>query len=175
MANLQTLLSPKSKTEPDPPAKWSSDNVHFCTAARELLKRSRPEEALDILYRIESSSLKNDLTILESRLARHRKDVIRNLKSGEQSNIELNRIIDGILAVIHTIEQRFEEEEANTRKIFDYLRQRYQNRLSQKLANRQPINLRRLPSSIGTSEETSTSFVAIPSGAIQASIHQTLQ
>ncbi|MBK9017874.1 MAG: hypothetical protein IPM82_29670 [Saprospiraceae bacterium] len=60
-------------------------------------------------------------------------------------------------------------------KIKEYLKTRYQSRLDQKLANRQPVNLRRLPSFYGTSDETTITYVPYGPGEIQEEMAQTFR
>ena len=56
--------------------------------------------------------------------------------------------------------------------IINHLKKRYDSRLNQKLANKQPINLERRYSTTGTSNETSDAFVNISPENIQAEIHE---
>ena len=58
------------------------------------------------------------------------------------------------------------ENEQNYQTIRSYLHQRYKRRLSQKLAGRQPVNLRVIPTDDGTSKETSATFVTYQSKEI---------
>lgn len=53
-----------------------------------------------------------------------------------------------------------------------YLKRRYERRLKQKLAERQPVNLRQFVSTEGTTEETSAIFVPYSGDEIQAEIGQ---
>ena len=57
--------------------------------------------------------------------------------------------------------------------IKDYLFKRYNKRLNQKLAGRQPVNLRRRPTTEGTSKETSAAFVAFSPDEIKEHIEKT--
>jgi hypothetical protein len=47
-------------------------------------------------------------------------------------------------------------------EIRKYLKSRYEHRIRQKLAGREPVNLRKIPSSTGTSDEAAQNFITLP-------------
>ena len=119
--------------------------------------------------------LQQEINRLASRLAKYQRESRGRIVPQEQSDVRFNQLTAAILDLIRVIRKSFEKEASNNQIIFAYLKKRYENRLKQKLANRQPINLRKSPTTVGTSGETSAAFVPIAPGEIQAEIKQTFQ
>ena len=155
--------------------KWSEENVALCEQAEAAISQANPEKALNILSKMEDPALQDEIAHLNSRLTKYQRQKIRDVLNPGEERVQYNRINSAIVVLIHILRASFDTEATNHKIIFDYLKKRYTNRLEQKLARRQPINLRRLPSTIGTSEETSAAFIPIESGEIQAEIKQTFQ
>ena len=63
------------------------------------------------------------------------------------------------VTVSHPVTTADEPIEAEIRK---YLKSRYEHRIRQKLAGREPVNLRKIPSSTGTSDEGAQNFITLP-------------
>ena len=63
----------------------------------------------------------------------------------------------------HPVTTADESVEAEIRK---YLKSRYQHRIHQKLAGREPVNLRKIPSSIGTTQEGAQNFITLPADRV---------
>ena len=137
---------------------WSTDNARLVREAKTAIQNAEYRKALDILAGLQNPQLDEQITLLNNQLARYRRENIQGTQAFEEKNVTFNRISARILSLINTIEEGLAFEEQEYREVKDYLRQRYQNRLNQKLAGRQPVNLRRLPSTEGTSEETSAIF-----------------
>lgn len=55
-----------------------------------------------------------------------------------------------------------EPDESLQTEIRKYLKSRYEHRIRQKLAGREPVNLRKIPSSTGTSDEGAQNFITLP-------------
>ncbi|MBP6828992.1 MAG: ATP-binding protein, partial [Saprospiraceae bacterium] len=55
-------------------------------------------------------------------------------------------------------------------EIRKYLKSRYKHRLAQKLASRQPVNLRKIPSRTGTSDEGAASFITLREEEVRQAI-----
>lgn len=55
-----------------------------------------------------------------------------------------------------------EANESLQTEIKKYLKSRYEHRIRQKLAGREPVNLRKIPSSTGTSDEGAQNFITLP-------------
>ncbi len=55
-----------------------------------------------------------------------------------------------------------ETDESLQTEIRKYLNSRYEHRIRQKLAGREPVNLRKIPSSTGTSDEGAQNFITLP-------------
>ncbi len=55
-----------------------------------------------------------------------------------------------------------EPDESLQAEIRKYLKSRYEHRIRQKLAGREPVNLRKIPSSTGTSDEGAQNFITLP-------------
>ena len=55
-------------------------------------------------------------------------------------------------------------------EIRKYLKSRYEHRLAQKLAGRQPVNLRKIPSRTGTSDESAASFITLREEEVRQAI-----
>ena len=137
---------------------WSLEAKRRLLAAKEALANANPEAALILLYQFNYSALAEQLTPLSSRLAKYRQDRNAGIQTGEERDTGFNRIIKDLLSLISTLEASFAENEAQNRKIRDAFRQKYRNRLDQKLASRQPVRLRPLASKEGTSELVVSAF-----------------
>lgn len=55
-----------------------------------------------------------------------------------------------------------EADESINAEITKYLKSRYEHRIRQKLAGREPVNLRKTPSFTGTSDESAQNFITLP-------------
>ncbi len=151
---------------------WSRENAKLVRQAREAIKNAEPEEALKCLDGLKSPGLNEEITLLSGRLAQFRRESRLHIRSLQEETVAFNRINRDINNLIEAVEKKLSEEEKKFIKVRDYLKERYQKRLSQKLAGRQPVNLRMLPSKEGTSEDASAIFVPFAPDEIGKKIHE---
>ncbi len=116
-----------------------------------------------------------DISTFNARLSAHERTKIQGVLSAEAESRSFNRINRDIIALIAALEKELATGTENYQIIKAWLKKRYERRLGQKLAGRQPVNLRRLPSTEGTSEETIAAFVPYGSDEIRATIAQTFR
>lgn len=152
---------------------WSVETATTVREAKAAIQNAVPEEALKKLFALKSPALDQELSLLANRLAHYQRENRMGVQTGEEKNVGYNRICRDILDLITAIETSLAASEKTNRELRDYLRQRYERRLKQKLAERQPVNLRRLVSTEGTSEETAAIFVPYGSDEIQDEIGKT--
>ncbi len=152
---------------------WSIETATTVREAKAAIQNAVPEEALKKLFALKSPALDQELSLLANRLAYYQRENRMGVQTGEEKNTGYNRICRDILDLIIDIETSLAASEKTNRELRDYLRQRYERRLKQKLAERQPVNLRRLVSTEGTSEETAAIFVPYGSDEIQDEIGKT--
>ena len=154
---------------------WSVETATTVREAKAAIQNAVPEEALKKLFALKSPALDQELSLLANRLAYYQRESRIGVQTGEEKNTGYNRICRDILDLITAIETSLAASEKTNRELRDYLRQRYERRLKQKLAERQPVNLRRLVSTEGTSEETAAIFAPYGSDEIQDEIGKTFQ
>lgn len=141
--------------------------------ARKAIEKAKTDEALHLLSDMRLPEVSEIVSVLSARWAKHQKGEWQGVLSFEQKDRETNRIIKDIVALIRVLESEMKTSAGFDASIKQYLTERYHLRLSQKLANRQPVNLRRLPTTEGTSKETSAAFVPYSEDEIKAHIAQT--
>ncbi|MCY7329805.1 MAG: NACHT domain-containing protein, partial [Saprospiraceae bacterium] len=90
-------------------------------------------------------------------------------------NIAINRINSDIYGLIGDIENQLADGEKENRQLRETFRQGYRDRLDQKLASRQPVNLRRFATTEGTSEPVAATFIPYSSDTIREEIGKTFQ
>jgi hypothetical protein len=149
---------------------WSMENEVYAKEARRAVQKGDLEQALEHLYNIDIEQLNEEATLLASRLAKYRRENRQRILAFDEDSTIFNRISKDILSLISHVEKSLEKEGEINTKIKAYLTQRYQSRLDQKLAGRQPINLTKSPTTEGTSEETSGYFVTLSSDEVQTEI-----
>lgn len=165
----------KQNREKEIKIRWSKNNARLIREAKAAIRDAKPEKALALLTGLQNPQIDEQLILLNNRLTRYRRENIHGIQAFEEKDVAFNRISASILSLINIIEQSLAEEEKEYKEVKDYLRQRYQHRLNQKLAGRQPINLRRLPSTEGTSEETSAIFMPFRADEIRDEIGKSFQ
>jgi hypothetical protein len=141
--------------------------------AKSEIADGRPDEALKILSAIKVENVANDVVLLRGRWAEYKRGQIADVL--EHTDKSFQRINNNILGLITALEVEMNTYEAVDKEVREYLKKRYTNRLEQKLAKRQPINLHRLPSTEGTSEETAETFVTISAEDVKAHIEEVFQ
>jgi hypothetical protein len=149
---------------------WCSEYENYTQGAKEAVRNGELEKALEHLFKIDIPELNDYTNQLASRLTQYERENMLGVYGYEKSSTEINRISRDTIKLIAAVEKSLQEESKINAKIKTYLTQRYQNRLDQKLAGRQPINLHKIPSSEGTSEETSSYFVSINRDDVQGTI-----
>ncbi len=122
--------------------KWSQENSDLCNQAHIAISSADLEGSLKILSKIHQDKvLREEISHLSSRLAKYQQEKNQGTIRSEEDNVRFNQISESILNLITTISDGFDHEKGDHQKIFEYLNKRYENRLQQKLSNRQPINL----------------------------------
>lgn len=139
--------------------KWEAQYSFHLDKAKKLISKARQKEALTELSKIKSEWLEEKITTLSTRLAEHKKATIRHIESDEVKGLNINRINHSIISLITQIKEYQEQEETYIKEVKQFLSKRYNNRLNQKLAGRQPIPSRLRSSTLGTSKNTHTAFV----------------
>jgi tetratricopeptide (TPR) repeat protein len=143
--------------------------------ARKFVEKAKLDEALHTLSDMRLPEVSEMVSVLSARWAKYKRGDFQGVLSFEQKDTTANRIIKDILTFITVLETEMKTSAGFDASIKTYLTERYALRLSQKLANRQPVNLRRLPTTEGTSEETSAAFVPYGDDEIKAHIAQTFK
>ena len=142
----------------------TTGNKTLLHQAKEAIKNAQLSDALQFLSQINSPALNEEVAVLSARLARQRQENIQGVLTYDENDRILNKISRDALALVVGLEQELATRANYQQTIKAYLLKRYMDRLSQKMANRQPINLRLLPTTEGTSNEMSASFFAPISG-----------
>ena len=150
---------------------WSAKHELCVVDAKKAIKDAKPDEAIESLSRIDVPALNHELNLLANRLSKFNRDDWRGIQTNEIHNTTFNKVAEDILGLIQAVEYSMAQEGEINSTIKDYLFERYENRLQQKLGNRQPINLSVIPSTEGTSEETSDFFITVDQENIQAKIN----
>ena len=141
--------------------------------AKKAIEKAKPDEALRLLSEIRLPQVQESVSLLSARLAKHKISDIQGVLSFEQKDRGYNRLIKDIVDLIAVLESEMKTSAGFDVAIKQYLTERYAQRLQQKMANRQPVNLRRLPTTEGTSAETSAAFVPYNNEEIKVHIAQT--
>ena len=159
------------------PAKtpWSPANQQFLQSAEENIAAAAPEATIKALLQLKNTAVDAQLSLISTRLAQFRKDEIAGVLTHEQNTTQLNRINKDLLFLIKDVENQLTAGQKENQTLRDAFRQRYRDRLVQKLASRQPVNLRRLTSTEGTSERVADTFIPYNSEEIKEEIGKTFQ
>lgn len=151
---------------------WSEGARQSLKSAKETIKEARLEETIKTLYHIKNEAVDEQLNMLKIRLAKYKHDSHLGIIDSE---VTFNRISKNLLDLIKTIETQLAEGQEEYQQLRDAFRRRYFNRLEQKLASRQPVNLRRIATTEGTSEQVAATFIPYTSEEIIAEIGKTFQ
>jgi GTPase SAR1 family protein len=119
---------------------------------KSVLAQAETEQAIEILETLEISAIENDVIALSSRYQSLQSSQLHGLLSSNDYSLQTNRINHDILILVARLEKSLEPEKI----IWDIkinLRKRYQKRLEDKLADRQPINIQCAYSIEGTALE----------------------
>jgi len=150
--------------------KWNKENTLLLEQSKNAVQNAEPEKAIKNLSIFENTLLQEEVAQLSARLSHHQSQYHKGILTFEEKEVSINRINDGIIHIISSLEQDLLTEKDYLKKVREYLTQRYQNRLDQKLAGRQPVNLRKLSSSDGTSATTSAAFISFGGEEIKRGI-----
>ena len=176
---IKKLIGRKSISKPNlVNTNWKELNVELydlCNKAEDALSKAKHSEALKILSNITDNELSINVSRISARLSEFNNAKMKGILTVESRKVQANEISDAILELISSFRKSFENYELKYKEIFEYLKSRYSKRLNQKLANRQPINIRRVASSIGTTSETSDAFLPITTELIQSEILKIFQ
>jgi len=154
---------------------WSKAAKECLKSAREKINKAQLEESIKVLSKLKNPDVEEELSLLSIRLAQHNQKSRSGTLSSEQQETTFNRISKDVLSLIKAIESQLAEGEKETHQLRDAFRQRYQERLSHKLAFRQPVNLRRFATTEGTSEQIADTFIPYSSEEIREEIGKTFQ
>ena len=140
--------------------------------AKAAIANAEPGKALRFLSELKIPALSTEIDLLSSRLMDYQRTGRYGTEAPDSENRTFNRITRDIRDLISILEKELATSTKDFDTIRDYLKKRYTNRLDQKLAKRQPVNLRRIPSTEGTSEERAATFVAYNSEEIGGTMAQ---
>ncbi|MEO1259941.1 MAG: hypothetical protein AAFZ15_14200 [Bacteroidota bacterium] len=138
-------------------------NLEYVNEARTAIENAEPETALRFLSEINIPTLKDEVTLLSTQWVAYNRSHPQ-INISDRDYIKVNK---NIIQLIAALEKELHRGAEIYQTIQDYLKKRYENRLRQKLAGRQPVNIRRFPTKVGTSEETAELFVPYQEGEIQ--------
>ena len=152
---------PKLKHYNIPP---TDENHELLRKAKAAIASSHPDQALELLSTLKLKTLDIEITALSARLS----DLERTQRFGTESydteTREHNKISKSIIFLITALEKEIAQSFEFYDKIRAALKSRYETRLSQKLSNRQPVNLRLVPSTAGTTPQAANTFVQYSEG-----------
>lgn len=171
IALCQFLMQRRGNAAPDNrPSGYNIPNTAANQAllqqAKTAIKEARLSDALDLLAQIPTPSVLEQVTLLNARLSKHEREVMQGMEDSRM----LNRLNRDTLSLIMALEKELNTGSDYQKIIKAYLHKRYTKRIKDKMADRKPINLRLLPTTEGTSLETSTHFEPISSEALQGYI-----
>ncbi len=168
-------LNVHSKGQAQIELSWLQAAKQHLKTARDTIKEAQPEETIKVLSNLKNAVVGEQLSMLSLRLAQYRQDSRLGILNSEQKEITLNRINKDLLDLIKALENQLSEGEKENQQLRAVLRQRYQNRLSQKLASRQPVNLRLFTTKEGTSETVAATYVPYGNAEIGDEISKIFQ
>ena len=143
--------------------------------AKTAIAQADPGQALRHLADLKIPALNAEIDLLSSRLADYQRTKRHGVDAPDEENRTFNRITRDIRDLITALENELAEGDKNDQTIKEYLKKRYTNRLGQKLANRQPVNLRRLVNTDVVPEAMSPAFVPYSSEEISGALLQTFR
>lgn len=163
---------PKLKHYNIPP---TDENHELLRKAKAAIAASHPGQALELLSTLKLKTLDVEITALSARLA----DLERTQRFGTESydteTREHNKINKSIILLINALYKEIAQSFEFYDKIRVALKSRYEARLSQKLSNRQPVNLRLVPSTAGTTPQAANTFVQYDEGQIRGKLAEYYQ
>lgn len=174
---FKKLLSLNRKVRQGKPARfaWSETGQACITTAKKHIAQDKLEAAIATLHDIQNPQVEEELTLLSGRLESLRRKARNGTLSYEEETTGLNRIRESLLSFVTNLEAQIAEAQKEYRQVRDALQMRYRQRLQQKMAHRQPVNLRRLVSTRGTSPIVAETFVTYDTLEISEEIGKTFQ
>lgn len=151
---------------------WSIEAARIVQEAKVAIQEAKPDKALKCLFDLKNPELEEELSLHSNQLAYIKRDDIRGVISTEEKGIAFRRVGQNLLRLISEIETILAASQGINQQLRNYLNLRYEQRLKHKLAERQPVNLRHLVSTEGTSDFTSAIFVAYSANEINDGIGQ---
>lgn len=145
----------------------TDENHELLRKAKAAIAKSHPDQALELLSTLKLKTLDIEITTLSSRLADLERTQSFGTESFDTETREYNKIKKSILFLITALEKEIAQSFEFYDKIRAALKSRYETRLSQKLSNRQPVNLRLIPSTVGTTPQAANTFVQYSEGEIR--------
>ncbi|NUQ24925.1 MAG: NACHT domain-containing protein [Saprospiraceae bacterium] len=152
---------------------WSQEGIKLLQAALDKLEKAQLVESIEILSELKNPLGDEQLSLLSARLTKYYQDNRIGVLNSEQKETTFNRISKDLFDLIKSIENQLSEGEKEYQQMREAFRQRYRDRLVQKLAFRQPVNLRRMATSEGTSERVAATFLPYSGEAIREEIGKT--
>ncbi len=150
-------------------------NQSLLQQAKRAIGQAQLVDALQFLSQINTPSVLEAVSLLSARLAKHGQMTIQGVLSYDKDVRTLNTLNRDTLALVSALENELKTGVEYQKTIKEYLLKRYTKRLESKLASRQPINLRLLPTTEGTSEETGRTFEPIGSETLKGYIAEVFQ
>ncbi len=141
--------------------------------AKAAISEAEPEKSLQHLSGLKAPALDTQVVALNGRYAEYRRNSRLGLLSTKEETLISNQIKHDILDLIKALEDELATGTENYNIIKEYLKKRYTNRLRQKLANRQPVNLRRLINAKVTPKGNRPAFVTYNSDEVSGKLLQT--
>lgn len=172
---FSSVFSLSRRTSSRQPGKiaWSQGGIKLLLAALDKLEKAQLVESIEILSELKNSLVDEHLSPLSARLTKYYQDNRIGVLNSEQKETTFNRISKDLFDLIKSIENQLSEGEKEYQQMREAFRQRYRDRLVQKLAFRQPVNLRRMATSEGTSERVAATFLPYSGEAIREEIGKT--
>lgn len=143
--------------------------------AKTHISQAEPDKALRFLSQFQIEALDAEIDLLSSRLAAFQRIKRQGVESLDQENRTFNRISRDVLDLVLQLEKELATGTENYKAIKSYLKKRYSNRLDQKLASRQPVNLRRLVNTEVIPEGNKPALVAYKSVEVSGAMLQTFR
>ncbi|MCB0532065.1 MAG: hypothetical protein KDD14_07675 [Saprospiraceae bacterium] len=147
----------------------------WITEAKTHISLADPDKALRFLSQFQIEALDAEIDLLSSRLATFQQTKRKGVESLDQENRSFNRISRDVLDLVLQLEKELATGTENYKAIKTYLKKRYTNRLDQKLASRQPVNLRRLVNTEVIPEGNKPALVAYKSPEVSGAMLQTFR
>lgn len=155
-----------------PPGANTERLIHQAKVA---LSQAEPDQALQYLSDLNTPALDVEIDLQSGRLADYRRNRRHGVQAPDEENRIFNRITRDLFDLITTLERELAAGTEYYETIRDYLKKRYNSRLEQKLANRQPVNLRRIVNTEVMPGHMGAAFVPHGSADLGGALQQTFR